>query len=330
MTKLMTKIVLVILVVSSYVFTAPVISNIQWYTANSTSVTVTWNTDVPATTQVQYRYFTQFSAYSWGTYTGTTLVTDLTTTHTVAISMSINTYAYSFYPVSKDGANLTTNGPNIVIPGGFESYFYDYGNHTSYSGNSKLLMLDGYDTSKATIKYLTGPDTVTNYYAYVEYGTTTAYGSNSTIVTTTHSFAVKLSGLTAGQTYHYRLRYSNDYGSGKGTDYTFSVPVNASTITPSQIIVLKNASSATSVTIADYYAAKRNIPAENVVTVTGISDYSGRWSGSIASTSATWLTIKSQLKAVLDANGGSLKNSVRYIVDEQAIDRLMVGRDVIK
>jgi len=304
------KAVLLLVAVSSFSFSAPVISNIQWVTGNSATVTVTWDTNIPADTQIASRYYSG----SWTTAVTTTAITTLVTSHSVAINMSLNNYPYSFKPMSSAGG--TTVGTENVIPGGFES--------GEGWGNEKLLMFDGYDTSKALIKYATRCDTVSgvawgtvgaNFTAYVEYGPTTAYGMSTSIVTSSQCFGIKLTGMTPGQIYHYRLRYANSTGSGIGADYsTPSVPINSSAVNPNQVLVLKNASSPTSVTIADYYVLKRSIPVENVVSINGISDYSGRYSYNVASTSAAYLTIKSQLKAALDAGGGTLKNQIRFIV----------------
>jgi hypothetical protein len=68
----------------------------------------------------------------------------------------------------------------------------------------------------------------------IVYGTTTAYGSSSTLntsLTTTHSVA--LSGLNASTLYHYRV--SSKSGSGNGVlwnDYTFTTQTAADTTPP--------------------------------------------------------------------------------------------------
>jgi len=60
----------------------------------------------------------------------------------------------------------------------------------------------------------------------VEYGTTSGYGSSTTIdsnAVTSHSVAI--SGLSPGVTYHYRVKSGNAGGTTASGDYTFSTPV---------------------------------------------------------------------------------------------------------
>jgi hypothetical protein len=73
---------------------------------------------------------------------------------------------------------------------------------------------------------------------HIEYGTTTAYGSSQPVPEAelpnnlgTQSFAVTLSGLSAGTTYHYRVVATNLNGTVNGTDHVFSTfPGNSNEI----------------------------------------------------------------------------------------------------
>ncbi len=79
---------------------------------------------------------------------------------------------------------------------------------------------------------------------HFEYGTTTGYGTNTATIsagsgTTTQSVSAPISGLTTGQTYHFRLVAVNTGGSSNGDDAsfkTFAAPVattgTASPVTP--------------------------------------------------------------------------------------------------
>ena len=65
---------------------------------------------------------------------------------------------------------------------------------------------------------------------YVEYGTTTGYGSRTDARSAGNGTAPvdvseQLRGLTTGATYHYRLVASNGAGTGRGADQTFSTRV---------------------------------------------------------------------------------------------------------
>lgn len=72
----------------------------------------------------------------------------------------------------------------------------------------------------ATIKWSTEPFATSQ----VEYGPTTSYGSLTTLDNTpVKAHSVALSGLTLGQTYHYRVRSSNSTGLERiSSDYTFT------------------------------------------------------------------------------------------------------------
>jgi phosphodiesterase/alkaline phosphatase D-like protein len=66
---------------------------------------------------------------------------------------------------------------------------------------------------------------------FVEYGTTTAYGSKTTTRdagngTNAVDVSADLSGLTPGTTYHYRVVGTNSAGTGRGADRTLQTPGN--------------------------------------------------------------------------------------------------------
>jgi hypothetical protein len=58
----------------------------------------------------------------------------------------------------------------------------------------------------------------------VDYGTTSSYGTTVTVPTVTNCHHVELTGLTAGATYHYRVRSSDGT---LGSDNTYTVPVSS-------------------------------------------------------------------------------------------------------
>jgi len=73
--------------------------------------------------------------------------------------------------------------------------------------------------------------------AFFEFGTSTAYGETSPATldpedgTDAQEVISALSGLAAGNTYHYRLVADNAWGTGVGEDASFTVPVNPSLFT---------------------------------------------------------------------------------------------------
>ena len=91
----------------------------------------------------------------------------------------------------------------------------------------------------------------------VEYGTTTSYGSTATGSNGVTSHSVSLSGLTAGITYHYRVK-SADSSSNLATsgDYTFTTVSSSSDIELTSGVAYSDSLSATG--NMDYY--KINVP----------------------------------------------------------------------
>ncbi len=87
--------------------TAPTISNIA-ATATSSSITVTWTTNEPATSQVKYGTSTSYGMT-------TTLDTSLVTSHSVSISGLSASTTYHYQVLSKDAAaNLGTSADKTV------------------------------------------------------------------------------------------------------------------------------------------------------------------------------------------------------------------------
>ncbi|HEY7072486.1 MAG TPA: LamG-like jellyroll fold domain-containing protein [Acidimicrobiales bacterium] len=86
----------------------PRISDVVVLDRTSSSARVTWTTDVPATTQVQYG---PTSSYGFTT----PLVSTPTTTHSAPISGLAPETTYHYRVVSSDGAGVTTRSPDFVF-----------------------------------------------------------------------------------------------------------------------------------------------------------------------------------------------------------------------
>ncbi len=86
----------------------PTISNVVVLDRTSSSARVTWTTDVPATTQVEYG---QTSSYGFTTPVDSTLVTS----HSAPISGLDPETTYHYRVISKDGAGNTTRSPDFVF-----------------------------------------------------------------------------------------------------------------------------------------------------------------------------------------------------------------------
>jgi len=81
--------------------TAPVISNVQATSITNSTATITWDTDDPATTQVQYGLTTSYGS-------STTEVATPVTGHSAAVSGLASGATYHYRVKSTNGASLTT------------------------------------------------------------------------------------------------------------------------------------------------------------------------------------------------------------------------------
>src|SRR3989344_2070569 len=108
----------------------------------------------------------------------------------------------------------------------------------------------------------------------VEYGLTTSYGQNSTLVTTlSASHSMLISGLNPSTTYHYRVRSSDAAGNTSiSQDYTFSTLSLPDTTAPNQI---------TQVSVSQIGQSSARIAWPSASDNIGIIGYDLRWSTSL-------------------------------------------------
>jgi phosphodiesterase/alkaline phosphatase D-like protein len=213
--------------------TPPAISNISSLSISNNGATITWVTNEPSSTQIEYG---TSSAYG----STTSLINTLVTSHSQDLSGLLPSTVYHFRVLSRDNVgNLGNSGDNTFTT-------------TSPPDTTPPVIssiTEGSVTStNATITWNTDEDATSQ----VEYGTTTAYGStsalNSTPVTS-HSRA--LSGLTSSTTYHYRVLSRDGAGNlATSADNTFST-LAAPDITPPVISSIAEGSvTSTSVSIS--------------------------------------------------------------------------------
>ena len=169
----------------------PTISGVAAGSITASGATITWTTSTPASSQVEYGLDTTYGS-------STTPDATLVTSHSQALSglAASTTYHYRVkgtdafsQPAVSGDFTFTTPGPPPVISG---------------------VVASGITTTGATIGWTT--DVAAS--SQVEYGTTTAYGSSTTLdaaLVTSHSQA--LSGLQPGTQYHFRVRSTNAGGS---------------------------------------------------------------------------------------------------------------------
>jgi hypothetical protein len=195
-----------------------VISAVDTVSLSTSSATITWHTDLPSDSQIEYGDSENFGSLS-------TLSTALTTSHSVVLSGLTQNTNYIFRVKSKPlGASVATISQN---------YEFDTLNHSIpvvAPANIISVSSGSVTNTGATISWTTDKGATSQ----VEYGTDTTYESSSTnteTLTTSHSVA--LSSLNSGTTYHYRVKSVDEAGNITfSEDYTFittGTPSNVST-----------------------------------------------------------------------------------------------------
>jgi hypothetical protein len=187
--------------------TAPVISEVSSSSVTSSGATITWTTDEPSTTQVEYGLTTSYGS-------STTLNSTLVTSHSQAITGLSPSTTYYYKVKSKDASN------NLGILGSrsFTTLADTTAPVISEVSSSSVT------SSGATITWTTNEASTTQ----VEYGTTLSYGSSTTLnstLVTSHSQAI--TGLSPSTTYYYKVK-SKDASNNLRTSggYTFTTLTN--------------------------------------------------------------------------------------------------------
>ena len=192
----------------------PAISNVSYANATSNAVTITWTTDQPATSSVNYG--------TTATYGSSSLVdTSLVTSHSVTLSGLAPGTIYDYDVVSQNATALSATSPTstfstAAVSGGvppFVGYVAFWG-----VNNSGVIISWSSDVPANTV---------------VAYGTTPALGSFSAVQTAlTNSHGVTLSGLNSGTTYYFQAQSTGVNGAtGSSTPYSFTTTGVASTPT---------------------------------------------------------------------------------------------------
>src|ERR1041384_751897 len=194
-----------VVVTSGVDVTPPVISAVVASNISASGATITWNTDEPGDTQVEYGTTTAYGTLS-------TKNPALVTSHGVAFGGLASATLYHYRVRSKDAAG------NQAISGDF-SFTTQGGGDTTPPVISGVAA-SGLTTSSATMSWTTNEASDSQ----VDYGPTSGYGSstglNSSLVTNHSAF---VSGLNAGATYHYRVKSRDASGNlGVSGDFTFA------------------------------------------------------------------------------------------------------------
>jgi phosphodiesterase/alkaline phosphatase D-like protein len=195
--------------------TAPVLSAITAGSVTATSATINWTTNEAATAQVEYGTTTAYGLTS-------ALDNTLLTGHTRTLSNLTPSTTYHFRVISKDAAdNTATSSDNTFT--------------TPAPPDTTAPTLSGITAgnltpSSATVSWTTNELSD----AQIQYGTTTAYGSATSLnsaLTLSHSQG--LTGLSASTLYHYRVLSKDAAGNlAASGDNTFTTSAPPDTTPP--------------------------------------------------------------------------------------------------
>ncbi len=181
--------------------TAPVISGISSSGVTATSAVIFWTTNEASDSQVEYG-----TTASYGSTTA--LNTSMVTSHTQGLSGLAGATTYHYRVRSRDAAG------NAAVSG-------DY---TFTTSDTAAPVITGVSSSSVTatsavIFWTTNEASDSQ----VEYGTTASYGSTTALNTSmVTSHTQSLSGLTGGNTYHYRVK-SKDAAGNESVSADFTV-----------------------------------------------------------------------------------------------------------
>ena len=183
--------------------TPPVISGIATSGVTANAATVTWTTDEPSDSTVEYGTSMAYGA--------TAASTPRVTAHSLALSGLVASTTYHFRVKSRDAAgNLATSGDNTFT--------------TAASGGGSapvisILSTGGVTTGGATVTWTTDRASDTQ----VEYGPSASYGSSTPLnPTRATSHSATLTGLADGAMYHFRVKSRDAAGNlAASGDQTF-------------------------------------------------------------------------------------------------------------
>ena len=185
---------------SDYTFATagpPAISNVAASSITNSAATISWTTNVAASSQVEYGLTTGYGST-------TTLDPALVTSHSQALSGLAPNTLYHYRVISTNANGTSTSG--------------DYTFTTSGPPTVSNVQATSITATSATITWITNAPADST----VDYGLTTAYGSQASGVSLVTSHGITLTGLAANTTYHYRCSSSNECGTGVSGDFTFT------------------------------------------------------------------------------------------------------------
>ncbi|MGD0797102.1 MAG: fibronectin type III domain-containing protein [Acidobacteriaceae bacterium] len=198
--------------------TPPVVANVATSNISQTSVTVTWTTDQPSSSLVNYGTTTGYGSSSG-------LSTALVTAHSVTLTGLTAGTAYDFDVVSANAASQSTTSSNSTV--------------TTTAANATppyvgYVVAWGINNSGATVTWSTDVPAT----AQMAYGTTTALGQLTPLQTAmTASHGVTLTGLISGTTYYF---VAQSTGANGATGYSAVMSFTTTGTAPAGPPVISN------------------------------------------------------------------------------------------
>ena len=194
--------------------TPPVITNLSASSITAASAVVSWSTDEPATSQVEYGTTTDYGST-------TALDEELVTSHNVSLSSLEPDTTYHFRVKSQDGVGNEAVATEVTFT-------------TAAEADTTPPVISGVDVSDitesgATISWESDEPATSQ----VEYGATTDYGSSTLHEELVTSHSVTLIGLEPDTSYHFMARSKDASGNeGASTDLSFGTLAEADTTPP--------------------------------------------------------------------------------------------------
>jgi hypothetical protein len=188
-------------------------SNISATSISSKSAVITWQTNKPSDSQVDYG-----TSLPYGSTSPLNSILVLNHSQTLTNLSPAKTYNYRIR--SKD------EGGSVTVSANF-TFTTSNGTDTT-APNISGVSSSSVTANSATIKWTTDEDSDSQ----VEFGLTTSYGTSSNLVTTlTKAHSVNLTGLQPGKTYYYRVK-SKDAAGNLATSPGASFSTATSDTTP--------------------------------------------------------------------------------------------------
>lgn len=177
--------------------TSPVISNVQAINIGASRATITWNTDEPATSAVEYGFVTIDYVNE---VTDSNLVINHSITLTEVSTMMADPCHYRVKSTDSDGNTIVSSDYTFTtLP-----YSYE-------------LQVTNITNSQAIITWKTGdPGT-----SEVEYGLDTNYGLKVTDSNMVTSHSITLDGLSSQTTYYFWIKSLTEIGLVEGDEKSF-------------------------------------------------------------------------------------------------------------